>query len=252
MHNEKARYCLFITHLPFSMAQQFLESQGLIIEVSRSHSDTPHSVGLFSTGDQTKAETCTWRHSTLARDRRLCLWRDSNPESQQANVRRPTLWAARPRRFIVHTLTHNVWGQGSPKSTSFVFTKSASRGLVELFGRHFGRLHGIYVHMTTQTHTHALIYGIRVHNASCQAVEDITLLRSWCTITVVKEHHEPCKMCSGWKVKCWLLWTTTIIHRVARSLLWVPAFCNNAVRLHDALRGTPWDNPPPPCAVEGS
>ena len=59
MHNEKARYCLFITHLPFSMAQQFLESQGLIIEVSRSHSDTPHSVGLFSTGDQTKAETCT-------------------------------------------------------------------------------------------------------------------------------------------------------------------------------------------------
>jgi hypothetical protein len=29
---------------------------------SRSHSDTPHSVGLLWTGDQPVAETCTWQH----------------------------------------------------------------------------------------------------------------------------------------------------------------------------------------------
>jgi len=39
------------------MAQQPLVGQGLlIIEVSRSHSDTPHSVGLLWTSDQPDAE----------------------------------------------------------------------------------------------------------------------------------------------------------------------------------------------------
>jgi hypothetical protein len=43
-----------------SMAQQTLLGQGLlIIEVSRSHSDTPHSVGLLWTSDQPDAETST-------------------------------------------------------------------------------------------------------------------------------------------------------------------------------------------------
>ena len=38
--------------------------QGLfIIEVSRSHSDTPHSVGLIWTSDQTVAGTSTWKHN---------------------------------------------------------------------------------------------------------------------------------------------------------------------------------------------
>jgi hypothetical protein len=46
------------------MAQQLLVGQGLlIIEASRSHSDTPHSVGLFWTSDQPDAETSTWQHS---------------------------------------------------------------------------------------------------------------------------------------------------------------------------------------------
>ena len=246
------RHALFI-HYPssFSMAQKSLEGHGLIIEVPRSHSHTPQSVGLFSTCDQTKAETSTWQHTTLARDRRPYLWRDSNPQSQQTNVRKPTLWAARPLLCIVRILTYKVWDQGSPESALLMFTNGACRGLVQSFGGRFGRLHGIYLHVTIKTHTQTLIYGIRVHNASCHAVEDIRLLRLRCTITVVKEHHEPCKMCTGWKVKCCLLWTTTIIHRVARSLLWVPAFCNNAVKLHDALRGNPWDTTPP-FAVEGS
>jgi hypothetical protein len=62
----------------------------LIIEASRSHSDTPRSVGLPWTSDQPVAETSTRQHTTLTRDRRPCPWRDSNPQSQQASDRRPT------------------------------------------------------------------------------------------------------------------------------------------------------------------
>jgi hypothetical protein len=40
----------------------------LFIEVSRSHSETPHSVGLFWTGDWHVAETSTWQHTKLTRD----------------------------------------------------------------------------------------------------------------------------------------------------------------------------------------
>jgi hypothetical protein len=43
------------------MAQQSPVGQGLlIIEASRSHSDTPHSVGLLWTSDQPDAETATY------------------------------------------------------------------------------------------------------------------------------------------------------------------------------------------------
>jgi hypothetical protein len=42
------------------MVQQPLLDQGVvIIEVSQSHSDIPHSVGLLWTSDQPEAETCT-------------------------------------------------------------------------------------------------------------------------------------------------------------------------------------------------
>jgi hypothetical protein len=42
------------------MVQQPLVGQGLlIIEASRSNSDTPHSVGLLWTSDQPEAETST-------------------------------------------------------------------------------------------------------------------------------------------------------------------------------------------------
>jgi hypothetical protein len=61
----KISYSLF-----FFMAQQSLVGQGLlIIEASRSHSDTPHSVGRLWTSDQPDAETSTWQHTTLTTDR---------------------------------------------------------------------------------------------------------------------------------------------------------------------------------------
>jgi hypothetical protein len=44
----------------FPMARQPLVGQGLlIVEATRSHSDTPHSVGLLWTRDQLVAETST-------------------------------------------------------------------------------------------------------------------------------------------------------------------------------------------------
>ena len=55
------------------------------------HSNThTHSVGLLWTSDQPIAETSTWQHTTLTRDRHPCRRRDSNPQSQQASGRRPT------------------------------------------------------------------------------------------------------------------------------------------------------------------
>ena len=40
----------------------------LIIEASRSHSDSAHSVGLLWTSDQPDAGTSTWQNTTLTRD----------------------------------------------------------------------------------------------------------------------------------------------------------------------------------------
>ena len=53
-----------------SMAQQPLVGQTLlIIKASRPHSDTPNSVGILWTSDQCDADTSTWHHTTLTRER---------------------------------------------------------------------------------------------------------------------------------------------------------------------------------------
>jgi len=41
----------------------------LIVEVSRSHSDTPNSVGLLWTSGRIVAENSTWEHTTKTGDR---------------------------------------------------------------------------------------------------------------------------------------------------------------------------------------
>jgi hypothetical protein len=48
--------------------------------------DTPHSVGLLWTSDQPVAETSTWQHTTLTRDRHPCLGgiRTHNPSKRAA------------------------------------------------------------------------------------------------------------------------------------------------------------------------
>jgi len=48
------------------MTRQPLVGQGLFFfDASRSHSDTPHSIGLLRTSDQTVEDTSTWKtHKT--------------------------------------------------------------------------------------------------------------------------------------------------------------------------------------------
>jgi len=80
-----------ILYFLLTMVKQPPVGQGLlIIDDSRSHSDTPHSVGLLWTSGQPVAETSTRQNTTLTTDRHPCPRRDWSPQSQQASGRRPT------------------------------------------------------------------------------------------------------------------------------------------------------------------
>ena len=92
---------IYLVYLKMSFACQSKHSppmgqhpplcQGLLtVEVSRSHSDTPHSIWLLWTGEQPVAETSTWQYTTLTRKRHPWPRQNSNPQSQQANGRTPT------------------------------------------------------------------------------------------------------------------------------------------------------------------
>jgi len=80
-----------------------------IVEVSRSHSDTPHSIELLWMSAQPLAETSTWQHTTFTKDKDPCPRRDSNPQSQQANGRRHTPQTARPLRSAVRWFVFRNW-----------------------------------------------------------------------------------------------------------------------------------------------
>jgi len=74
----------------FSMAEQPLVGRGpLVIETSRSHSDTPHAVELLWTSDQPYGRPLndkTQTHKTQTSMPR----RNSNPKSEKARGRRST------------------------------------------------------------------------------------------------------------------------------------------------------------------
>jgi hypothetical protein len=61
---------------------------GLLCEVSRSHSDTPHSVRLRCMSDQAVAGTSTWQHTTRTKGMHPCPRWDSK---LQASRRRHAL-----------------------------------------------------------------------------------------------------------------------------------------------------------------
>jgi len=68
------------------MTQQSLIGQALLIfQTLRSHSGTPHSVGLLWTSDQPDAETSTRKYTTLTRDRHAY-----RRQTRQASGRRLT------------------------------------------------------------------------------------------------------------------------------------------------------------------
>jgi hypothetical protein len=98
------------------MTQQPLVGLGLlIIEGSRSHSDTPHSVRLHWTSDQPSLPDNT-QHS---QETPMSLAR-FEPQSQQANGRRPTPKTARPRDSANNNNFFNgstaPWGPRPPLS----------------------------------------------------------------------------------------------------------------------------------------
>ena len=80
----------FPWHNSPSVGQGFLH-----IEASRSHSDTPHSVGLHRKTDRPVSPKSTWLHRTLIRDRHQCSRRYSNTQSRHFRGRRPTPQTAR-------------------------------------------------------------------------------------------------------------------------------------------------------------
>ena len=91
----------------FFMVQQLLVCQGLlIIEASRSHSDTAHSVGLlWASADE------HWQHTTLT----PCPQRDSNTQSRQARDSNPRL---RPRAHRNRPEIRNTRKISCPRATS--------------------------------------------------------------------------------------------------------------------------------------
>jgi len=81
------RYSVFF----FLHGVQHLIGKGrLIIEPSWSYLDTPQSVGIFWTSEQSDAVTCSIQRKTLTTDRTPWPRGDMNPHSQQASDRIPT------------------------------------------------------------------------------------------------------------------------------------------------------------------
>jgi hypothetical protein len=62
----KAKYKVF-----FCQELTPLVRLGLLYDVLRSHSDTPHSVGLFWSRDRPVVETSTRQYTTVIRDREV-------------------------------------------------------------------------------------------------------------------------------------------------------------------------------------
>jgi len=58
---------------------------------SWSHSDTPLSIGLLWMSDQLVAETSTWQHTPLTRDRHPCPHRNLNPSPSKRATAEPCL-----------------------------------------------------------------------------------------------------------------------------------------------------------------
>jgi len=87
----------------FLMVRQPLACQGLpMVEAPRSHSDTPHSVGLPWTSVRPVAGTLNKQHTALTRGRHLCTRRDSNPNPKKQAADNQYF---RPRSlWIRHTL----------------------------------------------------------------------------------------------------------------------------------------------------
>jgi hypothetical protein len=88
------KWTLFI----FCCSSTLFQVMAYLYGTSRSHSHTPHSVGLLWASDQSDAETCTWQHTSLRRYIYLCPpdgIRTQNPSKRAAtdpHLRRRGHW----------------------------------------------------------------------------------------------------------------------------------------------------------------
>jgi len=94
----------------------------LIVEISRSYSDTPHSVGLLWTSDHLIAETSTWQHATLttthntyntqhSQQQTTLTTHNNTQHSQHNNTQHTTLTTHNTHNTQQHatlTTTHNT------------------------------------------------------------------------------------------------------------------------------------------------
>ena len=81
---------------------------------SLTHTHTPTTFGRTPLdSDQPNAETSTWQHTTLRRDRHPCPRQDSNPQSQQASGRKTKRWTARPPSVLC-VRKYRLWNFGEP------------------------------------------------------------------------------------------------------------------------------------------
>ena len=89
------------------------------------HNDAPQSVGILWTSDQLVAQTSTWQHTRLTRDKHPYLRGDPNPQYQQAYGRRHMPQTARLlglASFLYYDLTNASTMYSYIWSRPFVFS----------------------------------------------------------------------------------------------------------------------------------
>jgi len=101
--------CSLYTLFPCGVSTRFLVI-ACLYGASRSHSNTPHSLGLLWTSDQPDADASISQHSTLTRDRHPHARRNSDPQSQQASSRGPIICSLYTR-IVYNTLSMEMYKQ---------------------------------------------------------------------------------------------------------------------------------------------
>jgi hypothetical protein len=133
---------------------------GLIIEVSRSHPDTQHSVGPLWMRDRPVAETSTWQHTTFTshRERHQCPRRDSDRQSSKRAAADPCL---RPRshcnRPTVGLPAQNRQFPEQHRETRYTYMRKNTAIL-------FLYKEGMYGNYLTITHVQLCLWCIRLDN----------------------------------------------------------------------------------------
>ena len=89
-----------VTNILFHGLTALLSLSILAVEVTRSHSDTPHSTGLLWTRDHPGTGTLTWQHTTLAPDKQPC--------SRRIRTRNSSKRAVAGSQFSSHAHRHRL------------------------------------------------------------------------------------------------------------------------------------------------